>query len=66
MPSAAQIWEWIRNVTGGVVLAGVVWGFVTGRLIPAKVYDREVSRADTWEKRFLDKVDPTPGVRNAS
>jgi hypothetical protein len=66
MPSIAQFWEWVRNITGGLVLAAVVVGFITRRLVPGYIYEREVSRADGWMRRYLDKVDPTSGVRDVT
>jgi hypothetical protein len=66
MPSVAQIWDWVRNITGGLVLAAVGVGMVTGHLVPGYIYRRELARADYWMKRYLDKVDPTAGVRDAA
>jgi hypothetical protein len=53
-----QIVTLVQSVTGGMVLALLVWAIIARKLVPGWSYDKKAEECDEWKNRFLAKVDP--------
>jgi hypothetical protein len=47
-----------QYITGGVILAIAVWGFISKKIVPYWTYDDMSKRCEDYRTRLLTKLDP--------
>ena len=55
---ANEVVALVQEISAGIVLALVIWAFITKRIVPGWIYEQKAADYDKLHDLYLSHVDP--------